>query len=61
MDKQGNIRNRVLSDRNCFEAIEAVDNKRLLEMMAEFAAGVGHELNNPLAVISGYALSLIHI
>ncbi|MDD3587204.1 MAG: HAMP domain-containing sensor histidine kinase [Thermoguttaceae bacterium] len=26
-----------------------------LDAMAEFAAGVGHELNNPLAIISGYA------
>ncbi len=35
------------------------EQKRLLEMkisaMAEFAAGAGHEINNPLAVISGQA------
>ena len=33
--------------------------KRLLDAMAEFAAGVGHELNNPLAVISGLAQTLL--
>ncbi len=34
--------------------------KRFLDAMAEFAAGVGHELNNPLAVISGLAQTLLH-
>ena len=48
-----------MGDTNWVEAIEAADNKRLLGMMAEFAAGVGHELNNPLAVISGYAQALL--
>lgn len=48
-----------MDNRNCLETIDAVENKRLLEMMAEFAAGVGHELNNPLAVISGYAQALL--
>ncbi len=33
------------------EALEA----EKLEAMAEFAAGAGHEINNPLAVISGRA------
>jgi signal transduction histidine kinase len=30
-----------------------------LEALAEFAAGAGHEINNPLAVISGHAQRLI--
>jgi signal transduction histidine kinase len=33
---------------------------RKLESLAEFAAGAGHEINNPLAVISGQAQYLIH-
>lgn len=33
--------------------------KRFVDGMAEFAAGVGHELNNPLAVISGLAQTLM--
>ena len=35
--------------------IERQAQERALEMMAEFAAGAGHEMNNPLAVISGRA------
>jgi signal transduction histidine kinase len=31
-----------------------------LNAMAEFAAGAGHEINNPLAVISGQAQYLLH-
>lgn len=31
-----------------------------LESLAEFAAGAGHEINNPLAVISGRAQMLLH-
>jgi signal transduction histidine kinase len=31
-----------------------------LSAMAEFAAGAGHEINNPLAVISGQAQYLLH-
>jgi len=31
-----------------------------LEAMAEFAAGAGHEINNPLTVISGRAQLLLH-
>ena len=30
-----------------------------LEALAEFAAGAGHEINNPLAVISGHAQRLL--
>ena len=30
-----------------------------LEALAEFAAGAGHEINNPLAVISGRAQLLL--
>ena len=30
-----------------------------LEALAEFAAGAGHEINNPLAVISGQAQYLL--
>ncbi|HET6881086.1 MAG TPA: HAMP domain-containing sensor histidine kinase, partial [Pirellulales bacterium] len=31
-----------------------------LEAMAEFAAGAGHEINNPIAVIAGRAQLLLH-
>jgi signal transduction histidine kinase len=34
--------------------------QRTLLAMAEFAAGAGHEINNPLAVISGQAQYLLH-
>jgi signal transduction histidine kinase len=33
--------------------------ERMLEALAEFAAGAGHELNNPLAVIAGRAQLLL--
>ena len=32
---------------------------RQLEALAEFAAGAGHEINNPLAIISGHAQLLL--
>jgi signal transduction histidine kinase len=45
------------------EATHAEENRRLqslkLAAMAEFAAGAGHEINNPLAVISGQAQFLL--
>ncbi len=37
---------------------EALENAKL-EAMAEFAAGAGHEINNPLAIISGHAQVLL--
>lgn len=45
-------RNRVESERERLEAAK-------LEALAEFAAGAGHELNNPLAVIVGRAQLLL--
>ena len=39
--------------------VDADIEKRFLDAMAEFAAGVGHELNNPLAVIRGLAQTLL--
>src|SRR5207244_4554947 len=33
---------------------------RKMNALAEFAAGAGHEINNPLAVISGQAQYLMH-
>ncbi|MDR2641347.1 MAG: HAMP domain-containing histidine kinase [Planctomycetaceae bacterium] len=33
--------------------------RQKLDALAEFAAGAGHEINNPLAIISGYAQLLI--
>ncbi len=38
---------------------EGLRRKALLEALAEFAAGAGHELNNPLAVIVGRAQLLL--
>jgi signal transduction histidine kinase len=43
------------SERRFAEALEAAK----LAAMAEFAAGAGHEINNPLAVISGRAQMLL--
>lgn len=37
------------------EQFDPVLIRKNLDAMAEFAAGVGHEINNPLAIISGYA------
>ncbi len=36
-----------------------IPDDRLLDALAEFAAGVGHEINNPLAIISGHAQLLL--
>ncbi|MBQ2555663.1 MAG: HAMP domain-containing histidine kinase, partial [Thermoguttaceae bacterium] len=33
--------------------------QRVIDCLAEFAAGAGHELNNPLAIISGIAQRLL--
>ena len=33
--------------------------RQKIDALAEFAAGVGHELNNPLAIISGHAQQLM--
>jgi signal transduction histidine kinase len=41
------------------EEISAESSSARLEALAEFAAGAGHELNNPLANISGRAQSLL--
>jgi signal transduction histidine kinase len=47
-----------------FQEQSAVEEQRLhsrkLEALAEFSAGAGHEINNPLAVISGQAQYLLH-
>jgi signal transduction histidine kinase len=47
-----------------FQEQRAADEQRLharkLDALAEFAAGAGHEINNPLAVISGQAQYLLH-
>ena len=48
----GGSRNRVENERARLEAAK-------LEALAEFAAGAGHELNNPLAVIVGRAQLLL--
>jgi signal transduction histidine kinase len=42
-------------ERNFADAVEI----EKLEAMAEFAAGAGHEINNPLAIISGRAQLLL--
>jgi signal transduction histidine kinase len=48
---------------NAVEQQKATENHRLQELklhsLAEFAAGAGHEINNPLAVISGQAQYLL--
>lgn len=45
-----------LSDSELFD--EAIE-RRVIDCLAEFAAGAGHELNNPLAIISGLAQNLL--
>lgn len=46
------------------ERLRGADSERLhqlkLQALAEFAAGAAHEINNPLAVISGQAQYLLH-
>ena len=49
----------VASHRSRVERDEAADSERRLAALAEFAAGAGHELNNPLAVILGRAQLLL--
>ncbi|MBQ3331984.1 MAG: HAMP domain-containing histidine kinase [Thermoguttaceae bacterium] len=39
--------------------IETPPDSALLDALAEFAAGRGHEINNPLAIISGHAQILL--
>ena len=39
--------------------VETLPNSVLLDALAEFAAGLGHEINNPLAIISGHAQILL--
>ncbi|MDW8221768.1 MAG: HAMP domain-containing sensor histidine kinase [Gemmatales bacterium] len=41
------------------ERLQGALRDRLLQSLAVFAAGAGHELGNPLAVISGYAEQLL--
>jgi signal transduction histidine kinase len=61
--REGSLRRRVEADADCLhDALErqvVATEQRLraskLAAMAEFAAGAGHEINNPLAVISGQA------
>lgn len=38
---------------------DEVIEKRIIDGLAEFAAGAGHELNNPLAIISGTVQNLL--
>jgi signal transduction histidine kinase len=45
--------------REAIRGMEAGRRRELLEALAEFAAGAGHELNNPLAVIVGRAQLLL--
>ncbi|MDR2761775.1 MAG: HAMP domain-containing histidine kinase [Planctomycetaceae bacterium] len=52
-----------LSDKKSVENLREQFNAELerqkLEAIAEFAAGAGHEINNPLAIISGHAQLLL--
>src|SRR5882724_357569 len=45
------------------EAESSVSDRQLAELklraLAEFAAGAGHEINNPVATIAGYAQQLL--
>ena len=47
-----------MSDKETAAFQRALENEKL-EAMAEFAAGAGHEINNPLTVISGRAQLLL--
>lgn len=39
--------------------IETLPDPALVDALAEFAAGLGHEINNPLAIINGHAQILL--
>lgn len=41
------------------EALRRILDEEKLDALAEFAAGAGHEINNPLAIISGHAQILL--
>lgn len=44
---------------NCNDLCDFAFEERALAFFAEFAAGAGHEINNPLAIISGRAQELL--
>lgn len=45
----------VRSMESMYEDISRLTSERIMEGMAEFTAGAGHEINNPLAIIQGKA------
>jgi signal transduction histidine kinase len=57
LERQVDDLHRALEERRRGEARRLREGK--LEALAEFAAGAGHEINNPLAVISGQAQYLL--
>jgi signal transduction histidine kinase len=56
---QGLLDEVVTAHRDRVDREEPTRRKLMLEALAEFAAGAGHELNNPLAVIVGRAQLLL--
>jgi signal transduction histidine kinase len=58
-DTRTTLQNVVSATRPVVEHTCHVDQVQLRESLAEFAAGAGHELNNPLAVIMGRAQLLL--
>lgn len=53
------VQENSLSDQEMSVVERGLLEKRLIDCLAEFAAGAGHELNNPLAIISGLAQNLL--
>lgn len=49
----------VFSEIDDASCSENVSEELLIDALAEFAAGAGHEINNPLAIISGHAQLLL--
>lgn len=49
----------VFSESGDLSQAESVSKKMIIDALAEFAAGAGHEINNPLAIISGHAQLLL--
>ena len=59
-DRRGDrLDHAIASHRSRVERDEVADRESRLAALAEFAAGAGHELNNPLAVILGRAQLLL--
>lgn len=58
-DLERRVQTIVEAHRRCLRQVESSQESERLSALAQFAAGAGHELNNPLAVIMGRAQLLL--